>query len=114
MYDGKNILNAVQNKKRATKDSIVDVGNFILVRSGPTLDPSVVDFLISEPSSVRVDDAAFRSWVMPTSRINLVPSAPSIGETNSVSAGTIGMMFCCANAMSEGGAKKGNVKRYGK
>ena len=108
------MFNAVQKKKIEISASMVDTGSLIFVRSGPTSNPSDVVFLNSEPNSVRAEEADFRSWVIPTSMINRVPKEPRIGDTNNVSAGIIGMMFCCANCISDGGVKNGSVNRYGK
>ena len=55
------MLNAVQKKNIATRASIVDVGNFILVKSGPTSNDSDVDLLNSDPKSVSVEEVDFRS-----------------------------------------------------
>ena len=45
--------------------------------------------------------------------IKRVPKALRTGVTSNVSAGIIGMIFCCANCVSGGGVKKGRVNRYG-
>ncbi len=55
------MFSAVQKKNMAISASIVDTGNLIFVRSGPTSNPSDVVFLNSEPNSVRAEEADFRS-----------------------------------------------------
>ena len=106
------MFSAVQKKKIEISASMVDTGNLIFVRSGPTFSkPSDVVLLNSEPNSVRAEEADFRSWVIPTSMINRVPKEPRTGVTNNVSAGIIGMMVSCANCISDGGVKNGSVNR---
>ncbi len=54
------MFNAVQKKKIEIRASMVETGNLIFVRSGPTSKPSDVVLLNSEPNSVREEDADFK------------------------------------------------------